>query len=675
MTDGLYLEKTWVAEVSAVLTYQANDLTKPDVLNASYSLSFTLPDSLLLRSLLQSAEQLDAGGVYPYTALSCLLVQDGSVVFQGLARLVSFSAGWKVSLIETTKGLFDQLAALSIRDLDLSRYDHLWKPESMNVYAGATAGVIYPVIDYGSFDSDTFAGDALFPAVYVHTLIRAMLQRVGYRAGESTPGVDWLADELVSRLALPFVNDEPQSRDQQWVDDRTARVTVSAPVVVPQAINAIIPFSVDNDGQWFDGKVNNFKPTLNAYQCDVGMRLRVQAAQTFSVYVGQGAIEARLIVEKNGVGVAESYFSVSGPYNPTGTKVDTIKLDETINCRASDQIRIRFVFKKRTLIATWATLLVIEPETTWASFTPDPSVQVNDLWPVARNLPDMSCADLLKSIALMLSATYQVDSFRRTLTLIPLDSVIAKTNEAVDWSTRVEESEDPEWFPLLEPYGQTNHLKWKQNDKTKPWGDGIITINAQNLPVVTDLFELPFAACRPSDKTLTGYGNPVLIQTRTLSVSGGTSTLTKATTDARLILIEPTAIVPAQANITSPEGVTSKQAVNLTGCWWGERPELLKLPGNNFTLGFGKVTAAQRETTLIQARFKGLFRILRRPRMLSVSMLLSAEDIATLDLTRPIRLRNVRAGSLLLNDGFYYLNQIPNYSYGTVCRVSLIAYF
>ncbi len=342
-----------------------------------------------------------------------------------------------------------------------------------------------------------------------------------------------------------------------------------------------------------------------------------------------------------------------------------------MSVRKNDQVQIRFTYNPRTTIAQSIQQFPIHPDTMWASFTPDPAVRPGDYWPVARNLPDLTCADLLKTIALMTSSTYQVDDVKRTVRLITLDSVLAATPDAVDWSDRVDESQEPELSVILEPYGQKNNLKWQALDKVSPYGNGVITSPAGNLPASTDLFELPFAACLPSEKSITAYGNPVLIQTRKLE---GT-TLTRTATAPRLILIEPTKTVELSANVLTEEGTIRPQPVTLTGCWWGPRPAGVVLPANGVTLAFDPVSPMQREQTLIRRYFSGLRRVLRRPRLLSVSVYLRPDQIADLDLTKPIRLRQVRAGALDISDCWLYLNKLENYTSGQTCTAVLVPYY
>jgi hypothetical protein len=257
---------------------------------------------------------------------------------------------------------------------------------------------------------------------------------------------------------------------------------------------------------------------------------------------------------------------------------------------------------------------------------------------------------------------------------VPLDTVIANQRNAVDWSTRVEESEEPELAVTLEPYGQTNWLRWAELTDVSPYGDGTVLCEAENLPAETELFTLPFAACLGSEKTLGNYGKPIQIKTRKITGSGTSRTVERSSTTPRLILIEPSQTVTAKANVVTPEGVDRVEELVLTAAWWGERPLGAKTATNSFSLAFGRISTAHRELTLTQRYFKGLKRVLRRPRVFTVSMMLRVTDVAELDLTRPIELKWVRAGSLQLSDSYFYLNKISNYTPGYPCRVTLIPY-
>ncbi|GAB3726636.1 hypothetical protein [Spirosoma lituiforme] len=678
MQDGLYLHNTWVAQVEVAITKQANDLSNPTAINSNYANLFTLPDTSAIRSLLQNAEQVDAGGRDPYRLIPAKLIDEGEVIFSGNAALLSFQGGWKVSLTAALKGLFEQLADLKLANLDLSRYDHPWTIPTIISLAGKSEGVIYPAIDYGSVDNGVFAQDTLTPAIYAKSVINTMLNQFSYRAVG-----DWQKDMLYNRLIIPFVEDEPVAHDLDWQQARMARVTVTGVRILgPKgSIDTILEFNRDAEplAGWVDGAQNNFKAESFRYVCDVAMRLHVTASHTSSLKVDFGAVETILAIEKNGQHVAEERVAHGGPWGAftfPGANL-FINLDEHIDCVAGDQIQIRFISRKQTTFAQFTRVGVISEESTWAFFQPDVAIKAGDTWLVSTNMPDLTCAELLKSVALMMSGTYEVNEVARTIELRTLDAVIANEANTQDLSHCIEESTEPENAVTISPYGQRNLLKWKQqDDKTLiGWGDGVITCGAQNIPLEATLFELPFSAVISSSVSLAGYGSPPFIKTRVISGSGANVQVSRQAAPPCLLLAEPTRTVMVTVNVVNDDLSVSKTPIPLTGCWWHARPEGVVTVANAFGLGFDRpLSVYTREQTMSQRYFNALRRMLRRPRQLTPSVYLRPVDFATLDLYAPVRLRAVRAGSLDLNDNFYYLSKVPNYISGRTCTMVLVPY-
>lgn len=677
MQDGLYLSNQWVAEVDCALTFQGNDITKPDALTASYSNSFTLPDTTLIRGLLGNAEQIDAGGLDPYQQLPARLIDEGEVVFSGIAELVSFQGGWKVNLLDSLVAFFDAIADKKLTDLKLDRLNHPWTFDYINHFAGGDTGIVYPVIDYGSFDGTTFPYDTLTPAVYVKTIAQQIASEAGY-----TLVGDWLSDAAFTRMALPFVNSEPVSHDDDWVRDRSSRVT-TANSTEPQPIrlenghpiDIVLPFSNDNDSVngYTDGKLNCYKADRMVYITTEAMRVAVQASVNFVYIVLQGAPEVKLYVTRNGQKVAEAYWSEAG-YTDHLTFPETLKLDTEIDCRAGDELQLRLSGNARTTFASYLVLFSPLPGDMWGSFIPDPKTRLGDEWVVPINLPDLACSDLMLTIAKVMSGYYIVNNTAKTLELFTLNQVLAQESNAQDWSVKVDSTEEPELLTKLDGYGQKNLLKWKEPSEQENigFGDGVILCDVKTLPAQISLFELPFAACIDSSYALHAYGNPILIRTRNISGAGTNITVEKVSALPRIILMEPGKTFTVQSKTINEDGTIIPVTVTLTGCWWGKRPVGVVTQANSLTLAFDSLGGG--EQTLIGRYFGALKRILRRPRQFTVSMYLKAEDIAALSLKKPVRLRKVRAGSLDINDNYFLVNQVNQYQAGKTNQVVLIAY-
>ena len=674
INDGLYISDVWICDAEFTLTYQGNDLTRPDERTASFSNTFTLPDSLTVRDLLEGAEQLDAGGAAPYRQLPAFVIDEGEKVFSGVIEFVSFSAGWKVNLYDSFVNFFDSLKDKRLQDLDLGSLSHVWSLENISALAGSSEGVVYPLIDAGGIEAGIVPYDTITPAVYVKALFGQICKETNYK-----PVGDWLEDPLFTRLALPFVGSEPKSHDQEWVDDRGARVTTQNgnPIVLKSGspINILLPLTNDDIPQqgFQQGKLRPFKTSRTVYVCPQNMRVKVEAQVLFTSTNRYGAAEVRLILERNGNKVAETYWSKGGSFDHLDVP-DTLALSESVDCVAGDELALRLTGSSRTKSSSYSYYFSQIPGETWASFRPDPLVHLGDLWPVAPNLADMTCQELVMSIAKLMSGTFDVDNFRRTIRLNRLDDVVKNLPNVLDWSEYIDESEEPELVTQIEPYTQKNALKWLgQDDKAnKGYGDGIIECKNSPNPVESTLFDLPFMATVQSVNNVGNYGFPLLIKTRSISVSGESTTVNKLEASPRLVLIEPTKTVSVQTKVMNVDGVLEETPVVLSACWFAVRPDGAKTDANAFSLAFSPVLG-QTEEPLIVRYFKALRRVLRRPRMFTVPVYLQPSDVASLDLSIPIRLQAVRAGSLDLNDGYYYLNRVNSYRSGRTCKATLIA--
>ncbi len=675
MEDGLYLNDVWVCDAEDIaLTLQGNDLQKPSTIQSSYSNAITLPDSTAVRTLTENAEGPDSLSRWPYKRIPAYVVSAGNVTFRGTATLEQFSNGWEVSLSDEKINVFDGLGR-SIRTASLDRYNFKWNIQTINAAQYAQQGVVFPLIDYGTISGGEVPADAIYPALYVHTLLDQMLKEEGFSISGEIRN-----DPFYKSLALPFVEQDPVNRSDEWVDDRRARVTV--PVVPPVLmfggkIDRVQELTVVDKPleTWTQGKAGNYKVSIKSYVPDEDMRVLVDAVQTVSLSIDFGGVEAYLIVEKNGVEVASERLARSGPYNQSGVRQDIIQLSATVNCKAGDQLRIRFRMAKQTVVAQWKAVVFNDPDKVWVNYAPDNKVQYGDTWPVARNLPDITGVELVKAVAFLMCGTWDAKAIRRLLVFNGLTDAVNSTAIAADWSTKIDER-GATYKPRVDGYGIINRLKWKETDGvTKGFGDGIINCNAETLPPDVTLFDLPFAATENAVSSIAGYGEPLKIETRTVTKdTSGNITISKKNTMPRLILVDNTKSFDVPTKVLTETGAILPVNVSLMPAWFSKRPAISVRAETAFCLCFDLVTGQFGEQSLIKRYYGGLIRILRRPRTLEVYLLLRPSDVMNIDLNRPIRLHRIRAGNMYLNDGYYYLNKIENYFPDLPCKVTLIAF-
>lgn len=688
MDDGLYLRNTWVAEVDCGLTFRGNDLTKPDQRTASYSSTFSLPDTLAMRDLLAGGEQLDAGGTDRYQQLPAYLIENGEVIFRGAAVLTGFQGGWKLYLVDAVASFFDAIKDKSLSDLNLSRYDHTWDLAHRTGFAGASEGVVYPLIDYGGNEPGSVPYDTMTPALYVKTLFGEIVSQAGY-----TLAGDWLTDKRFVRMALPFVGDLPKNRTEEYQLDRLVRATTDTNGVYRlrsgrsraeapgSMVDSILPLNVTNRPGYQQSRKANYRADRYVYIASEDDRIRVQASITFEGYVAYGAPEFRLQAQRNGVTVEEAYWSEAGPLYFEGVS-KSLNLDVYVYCKKGDELRVKIDGNSRTKISNYDIRFPISADLVWASYMPATELVEGQTWQTALNMPDLKQLDLLLGVAKLLCGTYQVDDIRRTVEFVPLQRVYDQRAAALDWSDRIEEFTEPTMETRLDGYGQRNYLYWKESsEKTDKrdkisklgTGDGVILCDAPSYPAEAELFTLPFAAAGTSPVSIAGYGPPPLIRTRTLTPGNALTAASVQTQDAApcLILMEPDKPITVKTKKLNEIGEIELKDVTLTGCWWGARPAGLVTADNDFTLSFPSLPQSG-ESGLIADYFGPLSSVLTLPALLKVSVCPDALDIATIDLSLPIRLQRVRSGSLDIQNFYGYLNELSPYRPGVPCTATLI---
>ena len=289
-----------------------------------------------------------------------------------------------------------------------------------------------------------------------------------------------------------------------------------------------------------------------------------------------------------------------------------------------------------------------------------------------------------------MGGTWSVDPIRHQIAFVSFSAIVRNTSAAVNWSHKLNTGVEPVWSPRIDPYTRLNYLTWKEVEETKKmpvsprglpsgstlnYGDGVIAIQTSTMDSETTLFEMPFAASTNSEETIPGYGPPVLIKTRSVSGRGDTLSITSQNTTVRLLLAATGQTFPVQSTRLKPDNETLEAVtVNLTPCWFGVRPDFIVSADTRYCLSFSPLPLGRGEQCLIDRYYDGLIRVLRRMRMVEVSMYLTASDIAGLDFERPVLLDRVQVGSLVVSAQYAYLNKISDYVTGHPCQVTLICF-
>lgn len=120
------------------------------------------------------------------------------------------------------------------------------------------------------------------------------------------------------------------------------------------------------------------------------------------------------------------------------------------------------------------------------------------MFPIVKNLPDISVTDFVKTLNL-LTGTFPLQKFEDgKVHMVAINSLWDNIGKAVDWSRYLimaDGTNKPRHIEYtMDGYAQHNYYKWKEDDNVSRGHDGDMRIENGTLEREQDAWELPFAA-------------------------------------------------------------------------------------------------------------------------------------------------------------------------------------
>ncbi|GAA4434642.1 hypothetical protein GCM10023188_25800 [Pontibacter saemangeumensis] len=441
------------------VTVQSNDITKPDTVQSSYSNTLTLPFTEANHAALGHAAEPTSQHHAPYRKLEALVLADGvEVVAHPKAYLEQAGEGYELQLFSGALDFLARLGDKSIRDLDLSRYNHLWDfqgvKEGARYYRDYTYGYIYDAIDNGKpFSPGNLWAEDRHPSVFVRAVFEQMLSE----AGVSYTGIE---DVLWDRLILPFSNDKPVHnqawRDARAIDSDTRSGLPLAPVPVDYGIiEASFVFEVDF--------ISESQPSFIALSLKQG-GLELQRRELAVTTTGRQELKATFEIlpcyELAGLEIV-SHLTNLFPSGSSGTSTYTSR-------------RLTVNYKEDAFYKTE--------------------------WDVALNLPDIKQKDFFKAVRALFDLMPSFDPYSNTMTLTAFNRLQENIPMALDWSGKLVyvDSRKPAVQYRFGDFAQKSWWRYKADERGGN-GDAYLAVDDHQLEPEKDVLTLPFAASEDVD--------------------------------------------------------------------------------------------------------------------------------------------------------------------------------
>ncbi len=592
------------------ITKQINDIGDLQNRNADITNRFTIPSTPTNDKIFETAKEVMSGTLVPYRKFSARIRVSGiDVVQSGRGILESYNEkGYVLSVVSGIVDFFDIISAKNLQDLNLSSFDHLFDLAEVVATQLATSGIIYAIADYGDLPDDTRVIDVRRqgPSMFVLTVLNTIFTEAGF-----TKSGDIFSDTDYTALILPFAAEKIESKG----------ITFAATMDGEQITS--FPQTIAHDEETSDPGDNYDHVTTFAYTAPRNIdsiQFRCQGSLEFDTGTVTVTLKGSVFGDMDSV-----TFATPG--------IDKIyNLDSTnINISSAETVIVEVTSTGGPVVD------IIEPSTFW-NLVPAPGFSADVV--ASELLPKMKQSEFIKAISNLFG-------------LIPLFDVTAPLNvnfkkfediftepRQVDWSDKLDESRPIEITFARGDYAQNNNLLWKEDPRNVPdgLGDGVFTIDDDNLPADKDVIQIPFSASAQIIK-IEGINVANIIR-YTDPEDSGTWTLSEKVKPRLGVVVNVNKGLQGTFDLTDGSGTNNEDDISVVRFF--DSGNVAELEGNN----------------LLTRHYPGLILSLARTKIIKAFFRLTAEDVRDLDHFIPVYVQRFGA-KFFLNKAVSYIENQP----------------
>ena len=586
------------------LLYQSPIFSSLDSIQSNRSYNIALPPTPANMRAIGQATRPDVDADAPYVRLPAALYQDGVPLFtQGFAVVTDIADTINVTLTWGNADNFQPLFDANLRDLgpqlEAAGEDYIeWNEDSAILKkktAPSGALPIYPSVAFWGIDFGMGLSNPkyLCPAIDVWRILYSIQQAHGITIED----YQRLYGNLTLPPIVPLVSKNGDSKLNYAFRSKYGLDIGSGYFVVL-------------DGKDQAGIISDDKLLFNTQDINqIRVLIKGETGNGFSVQckdtqlLGNSTNTLTLYINGYpGNGGFTELFSVSADFTQKNPVAYFYPIDQTFE--VSDFEFLRIGLKTRNSLFGDPRKLNAYIEI-WGDY-PNMHVIYPSLFPVAKNLPDISQGDFILAMMNMQGLFAYADKDNpNTIKLISIDDIIANVqkNDIIDWSDRVilndihrVDMPDASVF-TIDDLAQSNILDYDNDDDVKTDTHGTITIRNENIEKEAELVELPFSA---SENATTDGVNCAVVPIYEDDGKGG-----------------------ANYSECSPRILAWKddQTYNSSAICTGRFDPWMKFGGEN---------------GIVKTRYASYQKVVDRLRIITVRAKLTALDLYNLDYTKPV---------------------------------------
>lgn len=685
-------------------TVQANDLAQPDKVQSSFTNTFQVVATARVLESLGYPNNVSSRSLTPYTALDAQVIADGRELLpSGLGEVSDYRDNkLEVAVISGNVSFFDTLADKSIKDLDLSEFDHLWRYEDIIQHLTSTENFIYDLLDRGK-DLDFRGVDCydLLPSVFGKLIFDRIFAEAGFTyTGLNTP--------LLNKLLLPATG--PLEYSQEFIDAHStnAGTTAGARTKIEEFTETVY-FNSVTAFDYSDGAALNFDPATGVYTAKEAVYVTGETRLAATIGAQLGTVSLSVGIYHNGAKIAEDKQEITGngSYQEQGLQnVYQASLADFL-LQPGETLKVVVDFKHSSIVASPYCQILYSTDYPLADVYNKGKdyfkITVQKRFPrggtvrIKQVLPDIKQKDFVKFVLQLHNGLQQTDNYSHIIRLNEFRELETNTGRALDWSDKYVKEQNIAY--KFGDFGQKNYIRYKEDETVngKPpivlpaFGDGMIPCANQNLPAEVTIIDWPFAASLPSvahpQLTSIPMWKPVKNSNPTAYDDQKLQPRVLLQSDEKVSYVLSFAVESGFIEAGKGYRVQGYTRVLYDGTYFTDGQTFTGRPGkpNADAEGTGQVIdtsydlavtaplsyfdrandpASLHGQKLVSKYYQALESILNQTKYLKAQFRLTPGDVAGYDATVPVWLNKYRQ--------YFYLNKIEEYQAGNICTVELI---
>jgi len=642
------------------MTFQAADFGEAGSGSGSFSTTCSVPITPQVIEALGFSIVPNATSILSaYKNIKARILQDENEIDKGFIRIDEENTTkkeLKITFYGRNVDWFTALGDRTLRDLDLSEYDHF--KTNLKINEIREDGYVYLPVDYGTLktkSSATINADEIWPAVFINRLVKQIFKEAGFKVDGT------LFDKgEYNRLIMPFSLTEINNTIKTQVNLET---TVSANVSKQlPAYQVNTPIKLQWDSRFgttnyidysYIGDPNNYYKLrddnrnwkiggTDSYRYTSPADMYVNILFDFYVDTVPGSAKQNLIatIKKNGV--------VFKTYNSSATGVKRL-VYENILLNTGDYLEFFIEFTNSYTSAIY--------NSSFLRIVPTLTAVTTSKFTINSFLPNMKQQTLIEYLFFIYGI---IPSFDKNTNTVILDSISDLTAfGAENWSNKVDQSQivEQRFFDFVSDYAKENICQYEtletdteleayRKTYAENYGTGAIAIDNDFLDSTSEYYTAPFYPTY-SRKVFTNVSNLNLYLPYIFKNDSDIGRLCLYTGQKNVSDLSDNIINSITIDGTARTTIPYSYFILPIAAYLDD---LI----NNYHLGFDNPKdQPYSKTSILQRTYYNLTKVLNKPVSITCSLKLTAYDISRLKFNRLKYIQEL--------GGYFYLNKISQY--------------